>query len=73
MSDHIYKVIELTGTSKKSVEDAVNGAVAKASETLKNIRWVEVSEIRGDVDGAQVAHWQVTIKLGFTLQDSADD
>ncbi len=71
MSDHVYKIIEITGTSTKSVEDAVNTAVAKASESLKNIRWVEVADIRGNVEGGRVDHWQVTIKLGFTLADGA--
>ena len=71
MSEHVYKIIEITGTSKKSIEDAVNGAVAKASESLNNIRWVEVAEVRGNVDNGKVDHWQVTIKLGFTLNDNA--
>ena len=72
MSDHIYKIIELTGTSPKSMEDAVNAAVAKASESLRNIRWFEVSNIRGDVQDGKVSYWQLTIKLGFTLLDEAD-
>lgn len=70
MSDHVYKIIEITGTSTKSIEDAVNGAVAKASESLKNIRWVEVNEVRGNVANGAVDHWQVTVKLGFTLNDN---
>ena len=73
MSDHVYKIIEITGTSKKSIEDAVNSAVAKASESLKNIRWVEVTDVRGNVEGAKIDHWQVTVKLGFTLNDGAGD
>ncbi len=73
MSDHVYKIIEITGTSTKSIEDAVNGAVAKASESLKNIRWVEVGEVRGNVDKGKVEHWQVTVKLGFTLGKNAGD
>ena len=72
MSDHIYKIIELTGTSPKSMEDAVNAAVAKASESLRNIRWFEVSNIRGDVQDGKVSYWKLTIKLGFTLLDEAD-
>ncbi|MFT4584398.1 MAG: flavin-binding protein dodecin [Gammaproteobacteria bacterium] len=73
MSDHVYKIIEITGSSKTSIEDAVNRAVGKASESLKNIRWVEVGEVRGHVDGGKVAHWQVTVKLGFTLSDGSAD
>lgn len=71
MSDHVYKIIEITGSSTKSVEDAVNTAVAKASESLKNIRWFEVTDVRGNIEDGKVAYWQVTIKLGFTLAGSA--
>ena len=69
MSDHIYKLIELTGTSADSVEEAVNNALQKASRTVHNLRWFEVTDIRGDIDGGSVAHWQVTIKVGFTLDE----
>jgi dodecin len=69
MSDHIYKTIELVGSSTRSVEDAVQGAVAKAAETVRNLRWFEVLDTRGHIENARVAHWQVTIKLGFTLED----
>ena len=72
MSDHVYKIIEITGTSTKGIEDAVNVAVAKASESLQNIRWVEVSDIRGNVSNGKVDHWQLTIKLGFTLNNAND-
>ena len=72
MSDHVYKIIEITGTSTKSIEDAVNVAVAKASESLQNIRWVEVNDIRGNVSNGKVDHWQLTIKLGFTLNNAND-
>jgi dodecin len=67
MSNHIYKALELTGSSSKSIEDAVNRAVAKASNTIHNIKWFEVTDIRGHVEDGTVAHWQVTMKLGFTL------
>jgi len=70
MSDHIYKTIELVGSSSRGVEDAVQKAVAKASESLRNLRWFEVLETRGHIEGGHVAHWQVTLKLGFTLEDS---
>ncbi len=71
MTGHVYKIIEITGTSKKSMDDAVSSAVIKASESLHNIRWFEVTDIRGDVADGKVAHWQLTIKLGFTLDDAA--
>jgi dodecin len=69
MSDHIYKTIELVGSSSKGVEDAVQKAVTKASESLRNLRWFEVLETRGHIEGGLVAHWQVTLKLGFTLEN----
>ncbi len=69
MSNHIYKHIELTGSSTKSIEDAVDGAIAKASQSVRNIHWFEVVETRGHVENGKVAHWQVTIKIGFTLED----
>ena len=69
MSDHVYKKIELTGSSKTSIEDAVNNAISKAKETIRNIRWFEVVETRGYVEEDNVAYWQVTIKLGFTLDE----
>jgi flavin-binding protein dodecin len=67
MGDHVYKVTELTGSSTTSMEDAVNTAVNRASATLRNLRWFEVVETRGHIEGGKVAHWQVTIKIGFTL------
>jgi flavin-binding protein dodecin len=68
MSDHIYKTIELVGSSTKSMEDAVQKAVAKAAETVRNLRWFQVLDTRGHIEGARVAHWQVTLKIGFTLE-----
>ena len=67
MSEHTYKVIELTGSSPTSSDEAVRNAVAKASETVHSLRWFEVSEVRGHIDGGSVAHWQATVKIGFTL------
>lgn len=67
MNNHVYKKIELTGTSKTSIEDAVNTAITRAAKTMHNIHWFEVLETRGYVENGQVAYWQVTIKLGFTL------
>ncbi len=67
MSNHIYKKIELVGSSPESIEDAVKNALAKASKSLRNIRWFEVLETRGHVEDGKIGHWQVTIKVGFTL------
>ena len=68
MSEHVYKLLELTGTSTSSIEDACQNAVAKASESIRNIRWLQVTETRGHVENGKIAHWQVTIKVGFTLE-----
>ena len=67
MSNHIYKKIELVGSSADSIEDAVQNAISKASKSLRNLRWFEVLETRGQVEEGKIAHWQVTIKVGFTL------
>ncbi|OQK17227.1 hypothetical protein AU255_04865 [Methyloprofundus sedimenti] len=67
MTDHTYKKIELTGSSTVGIQQAIETAVAKASETIHNMRWFEVVETRGHIEDGKVAHWQVTIKVGFTL------
>jgi dodecin len=67
--NHVYKITELTGSSPKSIEDAVTNAVARASKTLRNLRWFEVTETRGHIEKGKVDHWQVTVKIGFTLED----
>ena len=69
MPDHVYKTIELVGSSTKGMEDAVQKAIAKAAETVRNLRWFEVVDTRGHIEKGRVAHWQVTLKLGFTLED----
>jgi flavin-binding protein dodecin len=69
MSDNVYKVIEIVGTSPTSVEDAIQGAIARAATTLHDIRWFEVKETRGHVEDGKVAHYQVTLRIGFTLHD----
>ena len=69
MSEHVYKSIELTGSSKKGVEDAIQNAVKKASETVRNLRWFQVTDTRGYLEKGKVAYWQVTVKIGFTLED----
>jgi flavin-binding protein dodecin len=71
MSDNIYKVIEIVGSSPTSIEDAIGGAIARAAATLHDIRWFEVVETRGHVEGGKVAHFQVTLKIGFTLDGRA--
>ena len=68
MNEHIYKKIELTGTSANSIEEAVNNAVNLAGKSLRNLRWFEVTELRGDIENQKVKHWQVTVKVGFTLE-----
>ena len=67
MSNHIYKKIELVGSSPDGIEDAVKNALSKASRSLRNLRWFEVVETRGHVEDGKIEHWQVTIKVGFTL------
>ncbi len=67
MSNHIYKKIELVGSAPESIEDAVKNALSKASKSLRNLRWFEIIETRGHVEDGKIGHWQVTIKVGFTL------
>ena len=68
MSNHVYKLLELAGSSPTSIEDAVQNAIAKAHESVRNIHWFTVTETRGHVSEGKVAHWQVTLKVGFTLE-----
>ncbi|MCE9543614.1 MAG: dodecin family protein [Verrucomicrobia bacterium] len=68
MSSHTYKKIELVGSSTKSIEDAVQNAVAMAATTDKNLRWLEVVETRAHLEDGKIAHWQVTVKIGTTLE-----
>ena len=69
MTDHVYRVIELVGSSESSIEDAIKAAISKASNTLRHMRWFEVVETRGHIENNQVTHYQVTLKLGFTVED----
>ncbi|MFT3803332.1 MAG: dodecin family protein [Burkholderiaceae bacterium] len=69
MSDHVYKSVELTGSSATGIEDAVRTAIEKAGRSLHNLQWFEVVETRGHIADGKVAHWQVTVKVGFTLDD----
>lgn len=69
MTNHIYKGLELTGSSPDGVQQAIENAITRASATVRNIRWFEVTQVRGAVEEGKVTHWQVTMKLGFTLDD----
>ncbi|HET8903208.1 MAG TPA: dodecin [Saccharospirillum sp.] len=67
MTDHVYKLIEVAGSSTKSTDDAIKNAIAKAAETVKNMDWFEVKETRGHIKDGQIAHFQVLVKIGFRL------
>ena len=69
MSDHVYKQVEITGSSKTSIEEAVQNAVAKAGKTLHYLLWFQVTDTRGYVENNRIDYWQVTVKLGFRLDD----
>jgi dodecin len=70
MDDHVYRVIEIAGSSQKSIEDAIQTAVSRASKTLRHLRWFEVKDMRGHIEGGKVEHYQVTLKIGFTIDDA---
>lgn len=69
MKNHVYKLIELTGTSAISTEDAISQAIRRAHKTISNLSWFQVVETRGNIEKGRVRHWQVTIKVGFTVND----
>lgn len=69
MTNHVYKQLEITGSSSKSSDDAIRVAITKATKTIRAIRWFQVTETRGHVEDGAIAHWQVTIKIGFALED----
>ncbi len=69
MSNHVYKKLEIVGSSPVSVEDAIQAAVGRSGESVKNLRWFEVMQVRGEIEEGKVAHYQVTLKLGFTLDE----
>jgi len=71
VSEHVYKVIELVGSSTTGTDDAIQNAVNRASQTIRNMRWFQVVETRGHIDSGKVSHYQVTVKIGFTLDDGA--
>lgn len=68
MTGHIYKLLELTGSSTVGIEDAVQKAITKANESVRHIHWFQVTETRGQVVDGKIAHWQVSLKIGFTLE-----
>ncbi|AMN47004.1 hypothetical protein ACG33_07820 [Steroidobacter denitrificans] len=68
MNDHVYKTIEITGSSRKSADDAIRIAIEKASDSVSNMRWFKVIETRGNIDDGKIAYWQVTLHIGFTVQ-----
>jgi dodecin len=67
--DHVYRVIEITGSSSKSIDDAIQVTVARAAKTLRHLRWFEVTQTRGHLDQGKIQHYQVTLKVGFTIDD----
>jgi flavin-binding protein dodecin len=69
MDDHIYRVIQIVGSSEKSIDDAVQRAIARASKTLRELRWFEVVETRGHIEKGKIRNFQVTLKVGFTLDE----
>ena len=69
MTDHVYRVIDLVGSSETGIEDAINSAITKAGRTVRHMRWFEVVETRGHIENNKVAHYQVTLKVGFAVED----
>jgi flavin-binding protein dodecin len=69
MADHCYKIIEMYGSSSKGLQPAIERAVAKAGATVRDMRWMQVTEIRGHLEDGKIEHWQVGVKIGFTLED----
>ena len=72
MSDHVYKLIEVVGSSPTSIEDAIQNAIGRAGRSVRNLRWFQVCETRGHIENGAVSHYQVTVKIGFTLDDNSD-
>jgi dodecin len=68
MEDNVYKTTEVVGSSTESIEDAVRRAVDKAAQSVRHMRWFEVSEIRGHIENGAIGHWQITVKIGFTME-----
>ena len=72
MSEHVYKVEEIVGSSENGLEDAIDGAIARAAKTIRHLAWFEVTEIRGHIENGEVGHYQVKLKVGFTLDEKGD-
>jgi hypothetical protein len=73
MTDHTYRIIELAGSSEISHADAIKNAIARASKTMRHLRWFEVAQMRGEIEDGKIRHYQVTMKVGFTLEDGGMD
>ncbi len=69
MSHHVYKTLDLVGSSPKSIEDAVEGAIARAGKTVRNMRWFEVTDTRGQIENGKLGYWQIGLRIGFTLEE----
>jgi len=69
MTEHVYKKLELVGSSTTSIDHAIKAAISKTGESVKHLRWFEVQQIRGEIENGEVAHFQVTVKVGFTVED----
>ena len=69
MKDHVYKILELVGSSEKSIDDAIRNAVVRASNTIRDMKWFEVVQTRGHIENGAVRHYQVTLRVGFTLEE----
>ncbi len=69
MSEHVYKHLELTGSSKSGIQDAIENAISRAAKTIRGMSWFEVTDTRGHVEDGKIAYWQVTIRVGFTLEE----
>ncbi|RMG63586.1 MAG: dodecin domain-containing protein [Calditrichaeota bacterium] len=69
MPDHVYKTIELVGSSPNSIEEAVQNALKRAAKTIQHLRWFQISETRGHIEDGKIGHWQVTLKVGFRLEE----
>lgn len=71
MTEHVYKTLELVGSSETGADDAVRKAIARAAQTVRQLRWFQVVDTRGHIEDGRIAHWQVTVKVGFTLEEQA--
>ena len=69
MQDHVYKILELVGSSEKSIEDAVQNAITRAAKTIREMKWFEIVQTRGHIENGTVGHYQVTLRVGFTLEE----